>query len=154
MIEKLIEIRDLTPDMRNFVLNSWLRSLRASDCFYRRIDANIFFDNHETLITKCLERTSVLVATPADHPSLVIGYIVFDDQGFSDSVTVHYCYVKSDYRKMGIATLLFDHVSKDRHVILTHDAGELPNTTYNPYEFWRQDGRDEKEDRIKEAKYN
>jgi len=154
MLEDLIEIQLLEPQMRNFVLNSWLRSLRAGNSHYRRIDANIYFDNHEVLINKCLANSVTLVATPVEHPSLIVGYIVFDDPPISESVIIHYCYVKSDYRKMGIATYLFNLASQNRPAILTHDAGELPNTTYNPYEFWRPHGRDREATRIKEVKYN
>ena len=153
MIENLIELDELPPSGLNFVLNSWMRSTRINPV-YRRINSAVFFNNHEMLINKCLNRSNVVIATPTSAPSLIIGYICFDDSHFTETVTVHYCYVKSDYRKMGIATYLFNLVTEGKHAILTHDAGDIPNTTYNPYEFWSQDGRAKEIERYKEQKYN
>ena len=137
MIEDLVVLRALEETEVNFVYHSWLRSLRSGNSFYKRIPSIIYFENHRKRLYRILDRSHCLVATPKDHPEIVVAYIVWENLD-DDREIIHYIYVKSDYRVMGLANLLVEVAAADREIITTHRTDSLPQKgsdryIFNPY---------------------
>lgn len=135
MIEDLVVLRAIEESEINFVYHSWLRSLRSGNGFYKSIPSIIYFENQRTRLYRILDRSNCLVATPKDHPEIVVAYIVWEPLDDKREI-IHYIYVKSDYRMMGLANLLLEVAASGREIITTHRTDSLPrngNYTFNPY---------------------
>jgi hypothetical protein len=135
LIEDLVVLRALEEPEINFVYHSWLRSLRSGNSFYKSIPSIIYFENHRKQLYKILDRSHCLVASPKDHPEIIVAYIVWEN--FDDKKEIiHYIYVKSDYRVMGLANLLVEVAAGDRNIVVTHKTDSLPRNDryiFNPY---------------------
>ena len=136
MVEDLVVLRALEETEVNFIYHSWLRSLRSGNSFYKSIPSIVYFENHRKRLYRILDKSHCLVATPKDHPEIVVAYIVWEN--FGPKEIIHYIYVKSDYRVMGLASLLVEVAAGDRDIIATHKTDSLPHRgndryTFNPY---------------------
>lgn len=132
MIEDLIEIRAAEKDELNFVLHSWLRSLRSASHYHRKIPSKTFYDSHAKIIEGILERGHCLVVNPINLAKIIVGYIIWE-HGDDETVILHYVYVKESYRKMGLSKFLIETVSYGRDKIATHFSELIKDTTFNPY---------------------
>lgn len=121
-------------DARALVFSTWLRSFQATNDFAKRLPRDAFFASHHQVIERILARgaTVTLAVLPDDH-SVVFGWAVTEGPA-----TVHYVYVKPDFRKFGIARALLEHVEKP--FIYSHTTNKasqlshkLVNCAYNPY---------------------
>jgi GNAT superfamily N-acetyltransferase len=117
-----------------FLYATWLKSYRNS---VRGCPTPIFNIGCRMRINKLLARptTNVVVACHPDTPEMVFGYMVCEGNA------LHYLYVKSQYRKQGIARALLDMFNKDMPIQYTHKANEIwierklknePKYIYNP----------------------
>lgn len=131
MIEDLIEVRAAEKDDKNFVIHSWLRSLRSFEPFYRTMTGETFFREHTKRVENALDRGYCLVVCPRDHPKIIAGYIVWETR--IDDTIIHYVYIKEQYRKMGIASLLMDTVNTDRNLVASARGIAFKDIPYNPY---------------------
>lgn len=95
-----ISIHPATPDVLNFILNSWLTSYSKLSHFARGIPSRHFFHYHHTLLSALLSRSECLVAVDQEDPNLYYGWIVYDKNG--SMPCLHYCYVKKQFRQGGI----------------------------------------------------
>ena len=143
MIEDLVVLRALEETEVNFIYHSWLRSLRSGNGFYKGIPSVTYFENHRKRLYRILDRSHCLVATPKDHPEIVVAYIVWENLDDKREI-IHYIYVKSDYRVMGLANLLVEVAAADREIITTHRTDSLPRVgsdryTFNPYLMEKND---------------
>ena len=133
MIEDLIEVRAAENHELNFVMHSWLRSLRSFEPFYRQMTNEIFYSEHGKKIDNAINRGYCLVVCPRDHPAIIAGYIVWQNKG--DNTLCHYIYIKNEYRKMGIASLLLETIKTDRKIVATSRGTAFRDLPYNPYLF-------------------
>jgi GNAT superfamily N-acetyltransferase len=103
-------IRTWCPDDEQFLYRTWLDSLRLTGSMYRSVRDRVFFAYYRRVITGLLDRgAQVLVAAEADSP-VIFGCLVAeplvnvdDRQG-----VLHWVYVKSNWRRLGIATRLIE----------------------------------------------
>jgi GNAT superfamily N-acetyltransferase len=87
-----------------FLTSTWLKSAR--DAFhYRGIPNTVYYDNMHFILEQVLPRATVLVACDPDAVNVVYGYVV--GEVIDGCLTIHYCYVKKAWRRMGILSLLF-----------------------------------------------
>lgn len=138
-IHNLVDIREMKPDEENFILSSWLKSLRAHSSYYGSVPNQIYFKAHGESIERTLKDSKVLVATPRHDSDIVVAYLVYEDR--SDKYLVlHYCYVKNHFRRMGFAKLLASQVMDGRPVYVTHITNkiQLKDLRFNPY-FFKQE---------------
>lgn len=140
MIEDLVVLRAVEESELNFIYHSWLRSLRSGNQFYKNIPGAEYFDNHRKRLYRLLDRSSCIIATPRDHPDIIVAYIVWESPEGDDTI-IHYIYVKSDYRKMGLGGLLVEVASGGKNIIATHTTGSVKDKkfTFNPYLMEHQD---------------
>lgn len=133
-------IRPLQDGDTNFILSTWLRSHYASLQFYSSGTIivpyprdDVYFQGHQDKIkaVMALPGTRAMVCVAPDEPTQIMGWIVFDDE------TVHYCYVKAMYRRMGIGKRLVasaSSASKYSHHT-KHSKYINKGLQYDPYKF-------------------
>lgn len=97
----MIQHRPLIPADRPFVIATWSSSYKSSP--YAGI---LFTDDYATVmhatINRVLDRpeTTTLLACDRDDRDFLYGYIVGE---LADTPIIHYAYVKTPYRRSGIA---------------------------------------------------
>ena len=121
-----ITFRPLEPGDYNFVLNSWLESYREYVCGPKRrgddlappingpqrVTAQTYFDSHQRIIAKLSEVRRFVIGCDPEDTNFIIGWIcgeTYSYEGQSLEAVVDYVYVKSSYRRQGVASALLDH---------------------------------------------
>ena len=130
-----IYIREANQDDLSFIQNSWIRSFRKS---VLQINDNIYGREQHKLVNKLISRSNCWLACNPDELYQIYGYIIFEK--LAEIGIMHYVYVKSPYRRYGIATRLFKMIEHDSQYpcIVTHytqwnkHLGSW-NLTWNPY---------------------
>jgi hypothetical protein len=136
-----VVIRPFQPaEDTNFILSSWLRSYRLSSQFAHRITDAIFYHYHQLIVQRILTRSKILIACLPDDPSVIIGYLVYEQ--YAEQPLIQYAYVKKPFRNEGVLTSLieaaeidleqpaqFSHMTEASEAIARH----FPKLTYNPY---------------------
>jgi GNAT superfamily N-acetyltransferase len=100
-----VVVRPSTIDDVPFVLNSWLRSHRSGP-WARYVGDATYYENHGPLAHALLELCPPLIACDEQHPELIRGWIC--GERYLGSLTVHYVYVRADWRHWGIARQLVE----------------------------------------------
>lgn len=100
----LYDIRDYTKDDRAFVLATFLRGLYYGDSWFGEIPKPIFMTNYSIIAEKLIDspKTIIKVACLPDSPDVILGYSILS----ADFQGIHWMYVKSMWRKKGIAKSL------------------------------------------------
>lgn len=137
-ISDLVGLRGLKESDKNFILNSWLKSLRAQNQFFAQIPAKIYFEVHAKSIQRIFHTAQALIAHPINEPDIVIGYLIYDPSP-GRYVILHYGYVKNSFREMGLFRLLLDSARAGvKDAVATHytNLSLLGETIkFNPYFF-------------------
>lgn len=94
-----VNLRRATSDDLRFIAASWYDDY-WSRWGKKHCDRRLFHDGQGARIDRLLTRCDALVAYLPEVPDEVLGWAVLDDK----HEVVHYCYVKGEYRRMGIAT--------------------------------------------------
>lgn len=89
----------------NFVAGTWLRNYQSAPAV-RHVDSDDYYKNHAKLVSKIIDRATILIAEHETLPGLYLGFIVGerDQQG----AVIHYVCVKSAYKRRGIGSALWD----------------------------------------------
>lgn len=141
-MEKEIEIRPYMPDDQNYILSTWLRSYHEQSPFAKSMRTRIYFEYHEKVAKRILERSdAVIVACLPDDPGVILGYLVHErDQKLGN--ILHFCFVKGAFRGEKISRLLFRQagIINTTEAFFTHKifamewvTEKYPGLTYNPY---------------------
>ena len=96
MADELWKLREFHEEDRNFILATWLRSLRRSPV-YTFLPNRVFFKHLEPQLWKLIASGEMAVACAADEPEHILGWAC-GGAGF-----LHYAYVKRPYRRLGVA---------------------------------------------------
>ena len=129
-----IAVRDYSPSDQALVMSTWLRGQRfggnyarvnisdekdpfSIDGYYAQIPTDIYYREYEKIITEVLSNPEVRieVATDETDPLWVVGYIVYKPG------TLYWIYVKPEYRKLGIASLLL----KNKEIKITKSTTKI-----------------------------
>lgn len=117
----LIDLREGTAEDHNFIYSSWLKSHREAEA-NRHLPNEVYYGNHKKVVQRILPASKIIVACDAASPEHIFGYAVYDIVG--GVVILHYIYVKSPYRMMGIANKMMKELKtdavEDAPVIATH----------------------------------
>lgn len=138
------EIRPGRPEDLNFVFATLLRSYKSDSYFAMRIPDTLFYLCHHKVVEHILAKpaTKLSIITPVDEPNTILGYLLIEKYAKKD--VVHFCYVKSPFRRYGLATKLFqaadvplDEPDRCWFTHWTKLCNELTkkhsNLIYNPY---------------------
>lgn len=99
----LITTRSFTPEDRNFILATFLRGLYYGDSWFSLIDKNVFMNHYNKVVNHLIDSPMVAinVACLKDDPNTVLGYAIYSKYQMYD--TLHWCFVKKQWRGIGIA---------------------------------------------------
>lgn len=127
-------IRPANGDDLNFIYSTWLNSLWADCESARGPQGPTFFSQYPRIIDHLLgsPSTQTVIACHFEDPNVIFGYLV------ASPPVAHYTFVKSNFRRYGIAKALIDHLKSGSEY--THRTGLLqvilrnkPTHSFNPY---------------------
>lgn len=92
-------VRDGKEQDLPFIYSSWLLSLWGGNEWFRYIDKNIFFKKYHDVIESILNRPKLKlsIACLIEDPEIILGFSAIE------LGTLHYVFVKKDWREIGIA---------------------------------------------------
>lgn len=133
-----VRLRPFVTDDARCVVSDWVRSY-ASNRVGPPLLGPVYKAGQTALVERLLKRCDVLVATHADTPDLILGWCVAERH--SDALLVHFAYVKSAFRRLGVASLLLAGFGWGRgqplhythHVAFTKTHGRRMGAVFNPY---------------------
>lgn len=102
----VIEVRKYNPSLdKDYIYSTWLMQCKHS-YFAKRIKYPIYFKEHQKIIDHLMSKPSVkiLIASPKNEADIISGYLAYEQK--EEYPVVHFVYVKSIFRKLGIAKLL------------------------------------------------
>lgn len=141
-------IRQGTADDLGFVFKTWLKGYRYGSSIGRSGMRNaVFYREHHRAIEAILQRpgAQTIISHLPDEPNIILGFLVYEPG------TIHWCHVKENFRRQGIARQLvqhagfpvdlsqteISHVSDDFYEFL---KAKCPGAVYVLHrQFWRRD---------------
>ena len=129
-------IREIDPGDINFVLNSFMRSLRNYPA-YKNVPNEVYYPHQKKVLGHLLKNKTVLVLCNSELPDQIFGYIIG-----SKNIETNYVYIKYPYRKFGFATKLMHALHPDlgnRTLIASYTCRDWPTISqkyrhvYNPF---------------------
>lgn len=106
-----IEFRPLEKSDESFVYNAWLKSYKDSPCGKTMIN-DVFYDNHKLIVSSLIKDPLVdivLAVNPEDRDQ-IYGFCCLEKT--PKVSTLHYVYVKYNFRQFGIARDMVDHIEE------------------------------------------
>lgn len=99
----VFRIREIDAADIDFVVSSWVN---ANATVQKMAEEEIYDEQHRLRILRHLQTKECrgLVATPPDEPLLIYGWVV----GVPASRIIDYAFVKSSYRRQGVARALVE----------------------------------------------
>lgn len=128
-----IEIRLGKPEDLDFILATWLRTYRHHSQFAKKISNPVFYENHQKIIERILERgAQVRVVHPVGEPDTILGYSCLENN--NNIPVVHFIYIKKAFRDFGLAKkLVWETEGYFSHLTDNLDLSLHPKFVYNPY---------------------
>ena len=106
-----------------FIYSSWLRSYHEGGVAARFIERDVFMEGQKMLIARLLRDSATWVAHPEGDDETICGWLCGAEEYADVSETgaiVHYVYVKSCYRGLGVMRGLLEAVGIGATVETTH----------------------------------
>ena len=152
-LDQEVEIREVIPSDTDFIYYSWLNSYKTTSYFAKRIRNYVFFFWHHKIVDRILNGSTarILVASPKNEPEVIIGYLVYevldpikykqDTDMEQKTKTIHYAFVKQDFRNHGMLKALLHKAEIDIDQAFfshwTYDWNQImekhPQMIYDPY---------------------
>lgn len=114
-----LSMREAKVDDLKFILNSWVESHReAPGC--EHVKRGAFRVGMSERVKRLLKRCGATVAYEESTPAQIWGWVCAER--LDGALVVHYCYVKSIYRRLGVAGMLMGELGyeRDEQIIATH----------------------------------
>lgn len=130
----LYHIRDKKAEDDNFILSTFLRGLYYGDSWFSLIPKDLFMSEYKRVVETLVARGNIKVACLPDDPDTIIGYSILSQ----DFQTVHWAYVKKNWRKNGVAkSLLPQHPTAVSHLteVGKQLLPKLHNPIFNPFKL-------------------
>lgn len=104
MSEQLFKIRPMVPGDKSFIMSTWLKGLKFGNDLFKEVKADVYFKAYQKILDQLLAHPSVKVnvACLPDDEDVILGYAAVS----KDDSKIHFVFVKSAWRKMGIAKAL------------------------------------------------
>lgn len=126
-------VEHLPDSYRNMILAKYLRSLRHTNDYFKKVDAAFFFKYQTEIIQDIMLRANAYIklAVLSDDNDVVLGWSLMEP------TILHYVWVGADYRNLKIGSIL----TSDAFHTITHytKSGfsiwqkKFPNVVFNPY---------------------
>lgn len=132
----LVEIRDGRLLDVPFIMATFLKGLYYGDSWFSAIPKDIFMDNYKKVLYLNLNKqtTVVKIVCLKEDPDVILGYSILS----SNYSTIHWVFVKKDWRGKGIAkTLLPSHPTAVTHLTKLGKTllPKFENCVFNPFLF-------------------
>ena len=130
-LDLLIRDYDLKIDS-DFVYNTYLKSQRK---YWMNVPQNVYYKEQANILRLILLKHRTKIACSSEKPDQIFGWAAAD----ITKSTLHFAYVKQDFRGLGIFTKLMQEFFKPREVVLvSHNGDHLDkikgfNLIYYPY---------------------
>lgn len=135
-----VMVRPLRASDVNFIRSSWFESLWKNGARHDEVPYDVFSKGQAALILRLLESSTVRIVHPTGLEEHICGYSVVEGEA------LHWVYVRSAYRRLGIASGLVPEGTK----YYTHRAGgtgkqfvKKLNLLFNPYHLLSTHGNQE-----------
>lgn len=131
---RLMEVSELP-----YVKSTWLKHYKEHSEFARPIRYSVYYPAHSKIVDRILSKPQTLcvIATHIDEPEVILGFLVFERL---NPIVVHYAYVVSRARGLGVAKAMMKETQIGEAFTFTHrttDAktiqAKYANLTYDPY---------------------
>lgn len=101
-LSELVHYRDGKPDDENMILATWVQGLYHSnqnEPWFASVPQYIFNEEYRKIIKQLLAKPGIekRIACLNEDEDVVLGYAIFEGD------TLHWVYVKSSWRRLGIA---------------------------------------------------
>ena len=108
-----IIIREFKPEDTNFILSAWIKSSYANITGYRE-KYSAYHKGLESIIKRKYEDGSIIpvVACLDSDPDFILGFAVF-----GTDYTLHYCFTKEAFKKLGVCKGLLAYIYKNKKEI-------------------------------------
>jgi len=133
-MKSVVRTRQMRESDRNFVTKSWIETYRHC-APVRHVCNDVYYVGQYKRIIKILSVCDVVIAVSDEDDDLMFGFCAY-----SKNNTVHYIYVKSAYRRYGIARIMLHDagIEKNKRVTVTHWDSKVCysigyDCDYNPY---------------------
>jgi hypothetical protein len=128
----LIAYRGLHPNDMNFIYSTWLKGLRYGNDWFSFITKEAYFTFYHRIIELILNKPHVIIqiACLKEDPDVILGYSVYE--GF----VLHWVFVKSAWRKIGIAKDLVPEFKSVSHITAIAKSiliTKFPQVEFNPF---------------------
>ncbi len=129
---------------RNFILRSWLKTLRGASHLFWGVANEELYGAMEPVAQRLIDRETTLVAHDPEDPGFIVGFVVGSPGG-----PVHMVYVRASMRRFGIASALLEGLGVDLLAPFTATTvvvdlwkgwmrARLPNVRLDPVEGIRR----------------
>lgn len=128
----LIAYREMKPEDLNFIYSTWLKGLRYGNEWFEFITKEAYYTFYHRIIELILQKPTILikVACLKDDPDVILGYAV------SEGSVLHWVFVKSAWRKIGLAKDLIPEFKSVSHITSIAKSiliTKFPNVEFNPF---------------------
>jgi len=133
----LVLIRNTSPNDKNFILATWLRGLYYGDSWFREMPKDIYMACYHAVLERILANpdTLVQVACLKEDPDVILGYSVLAPN--VTGITLHWVFVKSAWRNIGIGKSLIPIERTNAVTHLTKSGLSIlrkhPEVVFNPF---------------------
>lgn len=132
----LYDIRDGKESDKAFILATFLRGLYYGDSWFSLIPKDIFMDNYKHVAEALINRPdiNIKIACLKEDQDVILGYSVISN----NFDTIHWVYVKSVWRRKGIArSLLPSRIEYASHLSSLGKTlmKKFENCIFNPFKL-------------------
>lgn len=133
----LVAVRAMNANDHNFILATFLRGFYYGDSWAREINKDVFMSQYHKVVETLIASPNniVQVACLKEDPEVILGYSILGAN--TTGVTVHWVFVKSAWRGIGLAKSLIplERVNTTTHLtkVGLSILRKHPEITYNPF---------------------
>lgn len=138
-VRDLVALRPARETDVDFIMDVWLKHYRDHA---KKVRNTEYYDGHREAIRRLFARdkTQLIVACNRESTDVVLGWLCFDDS------TVHYAYVKYDFRRSGVIWMLLQSTPLPHELRYSHTTPQWERWLkrrnrfgrYDPYRFFME----------------
>ena len=121
-VTQAYKFRPYSKDDIPFLQNSWGTSYYKGALYSRHIDPTEFHKRHRPIRENFFDKpnTAVICCVACEDETIILGWIAVETIHNSDSILLHYMYVKQSFKGEGIARELLTRAVGNKPVLFTH----------------------------------
>lgn len=133
---RVIHYPGTDPSLNSYkamIYSDWMKSLRFGNDWFKLIDSDRYYRGYGAIIRQLMAKpeTMVRLAVLVDDPDTCLGWVIHEGG------TLHYAFVKKDFRRQGIAkALLPKSIARITHLTKIGQAirrAKFHDTVFDPF---------------------